>query len=39
VGNNQQDMHVIVRVGENDYKNEKHGKFMFVPLLKGTVNF
>lgn len=39
VGNNQQDMHVIVRVGENDFKNEKHGKFMFVPLLKGTVNF
>ncbi len=39
VGNNQQDMHVIIRVGENDYKNEKHGKFKFVPLLKGTVNF
>ncbi len=39
VGNNQQDMHVIIRVGENDYKNEKYGKFKFVPLLKGTVNF
>ena len=39
VGNNNQEMYVIIRVGENDYKNEKHGKFMFVPLLKGTVNF
>lgn len=39
VGNNNQEMYVIIRVGENEYKNEKHGKFMFVPLLKGTVNF
>ncbi len=40
VGNEQrQEMNVIIRVAENEYKSEKHGDFIFVPLLKGTVNF
>lgn len=40
VGNSQrQEMMVITRISENDYTTEKHGGFVFVPLLKGTVNF
>lgn len=39
VGNQQrQEMQVIVRISENEFKSEKHGGFVFVPLLKGTVN-
>jgi protein-L-isoaspartate(D-aspartate) O-methyltransferase len=33
-----QDMVVVIRISEEDYKTEKHGGFVFVPLLKGTVN-
>ncbi len=40
VGNEQrQEMSVIIRIAENEFKSEKHGDFVFVPLLKGTVNF
>lgn len=40
VGNEQrQEMYLITRISENEFKNEKHGGFVFVPLLKGTVNF
>ncbi|SHF66966.1 protein-L-isoaspartate(D-aspartate) O-methyltransferase [Mariniphaga anaerophila] len=35
---NHQEMQVIVRVSEDEYKSEKHGGFVFVPLLKGVVN-
>ena len=39
VGNNEhQIMNVIIRVSETKFKCEKHGGFIFVPLLKGTVN-
>lgn len=39
VGNqNRQEMMVIIRIDENNYKTEKHGGFVFVPLLKGIVN-
>ncbi|MCD6354406.1 MAG: protein-L-isoaspartate(D-aspartate) O-methyltransferase [Prolixibacteraceae bacterium] len=34
----KQKMTVITRISENDFKLEKHGQFVFVPLLKGTVN-
>lgn len=34
---NQQMMR-ITRVAENDFQTEKFGNFMFVPMLKGTVN-
>jgi len=34
----RQEMLVIIRISENDFKSEKHGAFVFVPLLKGTVN-
>lgn len=37
--NNKQEMNVVVRVSDDEFKTEKHGRFMFVPLLKGTVNF
>ncbi len=37
--NNKQEMYVVNRVGENDYRIEKHGRFLFVPMLKGIVNF
>ncbi len=37
--NNKQEMFVIIRVSENEFKTEKQGRFMFVPMLKGTVNF
>jgi len=35
----RQEMQVLIRISENEYKVEKHGGFVFVPLLKGTVNF
>lgn len=35
---NRQEMIVVDRVSEEDFKTEKHGGFVFVPLLKGTVN-
>ncbi|MCY1718825.1 protein-L-isoaspartate(D-aspartate) O-methyltransferase [Prolixibacteraceae bacterium Z1-6] len=35
---NRQEMYEIVRVAENDFTSKKHGGFVFVPLLKGTVN-
>ncbi len=40
VGNEKrQEMNVYIRVSGNEFKCEKHGGFVFVPLLKGTVNF
>ena len=40
VGNeHRQEMNVITRISGNEFRNEKHGDFVFVPLLKGTVNF
>jgi protein-L-isoaspartate(D-aspartate) O-methyltransferase len=40
VGNDKrQDMLLIVRISEEEFKTEKHGGFVFVPLLSGTVNF
>lgn len=40
VGNDQrQEMKLVTRISENDFKTENHGDFIFVPLLKGTVNF
>lgn len=40
VGNSErQEMQLIERISETDFKCEKHGGFVFVPLLKGTVNF
>ena len=40
VGNDQkQEMKMVTRLGENEFKTENHGDFIFVPLLKGTVNF
>lgn len=35
----RQEMNVIIRNSENEFKLEKHGGFVFVPLLKGTINF
>ncbi len=40
VGNTKrQEMQLITRISDTDFKSEKHGGFIFVPLLKGTVNF
>lgn len=40
VGNNKrQEMQVLTKISETDFKSEKHGGFVFVPLLKGTVNY
>ena len=40
VGTDQrQEMTVITRISEDEFLSEKHGDFVFVPLLKGTVNF
>ena len=40
VGNEKrQEMKVIIRLSDKEFKTEKHGGFVFVPLLKGTVNF
>ena len=33
-----QDMLRIVKVSEDQYKTENHGKFIFVPMLKGKIN-
>ena len=39
VGNDvRQEMLVIIRLSEEEYKTEKHGGLVFVPLLKGKVN-
>jgi protein-L-isoaspartate(D-aspartate) O-methyltransferase len=39
VGNEtRQEMLVVTKISEDDFKTEKHGGFVFVPLLKGTVN-
>ena len=39
VGNDyRQEMLVVIRSSETDYTVEKHGGFVFVPLLKGIVN-
>lgn len=35
---NHQEMWLITRKNENDYLIEKHGSFVFVPLLKGIVH-
>jgi len=35
---NHQEMLVVERISEEEYKTERHGGFVFVPLLKGTVN-
>jgi len=35
---NRQEMVVVDRISEEEFKTEKHGGFVFVPLLKGTVN-
>lgn len=34
-----QTMKVIVRISATEFKIERYGNFVFVPLLKGTVNF
>ncbi|HKJ43295.1 MAG TPA: protein-L-isoaspartate(D-aspartate) O-methyltransferase [Sunxiuqinia sp.] len=34
----KQIMYRVIRISENEFEKEKHGKFVFVPLLKGTVN-
>jgi protein-L-isoaspartate(D-aspartate) O-methyltransferase len=34
----QQTMLLITRTGPDDFTTEKHGAFVFVPMLKGTVN-
>lgn len=40
VGTDQkQEMKLITRVSETEFITENHGDFIFVPLLKGTVNF
>jgi protein-L-isoaspartate(D-aspartate) O-methyltransferase len=31
-------MTLVIRKGENDFEYSSHGSFVFVPLLKGTVN-
>jgi protein-L-isoaspartate(D-aspartate) O-methyltransferase len=31
-------MYKITRVAEDDFEKEKHGTFVFVPMLKGTAN-
>ena len=40
VGNDtRQIMNVVTRFSENEFRTEKYGDFVFVPLLKGTVSF
>jgi len=34
----RQDMYVVVRKNEEEFSLEKHGTFVFVPMLKGTDN-
>ena len=36
-GESRQEMVLVTRISEEDYKTEKFGKFVFVPMLKGTV--
>jgi len=36
--NEMQTMTLVVRTGENDFDYSEHGTFIFVPMLKGTVN-
>jgi protein-L-isoaspartate(D-aspartate) O-methyltransferase len=38
-GEKRQEMFVIKRISEEEFKIEKHGSFVFVPLLKGVVNY
>ena len=39
VGNSKrQEMNVITRISETEFETAKHGGFVFVPLLNGTVN-
>ncbi len=39
VGNDKrQEMLLIIRISEDEFRSEKHGGFVFVPLLKGIVN-
>jgi protein-L-isoaspartate(D-aspartate) O-methyltransferase len=33
-----QDMLRIIKLSDNQYKTENHGKFIFVPMLKGKIN-
>ncbi len=35
---NRQEMLEIVRISAEEFTSKKHGSFLFVPLLKGTVN-
>lgn len=37
-GNDIQSMTVALRTGEDSYEYSSHGSFVFVPMLKGTVN-
>ncbi len=37
-GQQRQEMCEIVRISENEFTSKKHGGFVFVPMLKGTVN-
>jgi len=34
----RQEMYEITRVSEDEFSSKKHGGFVFVPMLKGTVN-
>ena len=38
-GDKRQEMTVVIKISENEYRTEKHGGFVFVPMLKGIVNF
>jgi len=39
VGNpDKQEMEVIIRAAEDEFEKEKHGTFVFVPMLKGVVS-
>jgi protein-L-isoaspartate(D-aspartate) O-methyltransferase len=35
---NYQEMVVVIKISDNEFKIDKHGGFVFVPLLKGIVN-
>lgn len=35
----RQEMTVVTKISDEEIKTEKHGAFVFVPMLKGTVNF
>lgn len=36
--NNSQDMTLVIRTSEDEFEYSRHGSFVFVPMLKGTVN-